>query len=387
MLSVVANFRAPEVERLARAPDPRASRSTFFCRRRRQRRPPILMARFGPQARQRQRRPAKERSAMRWQPRDSELLRAVWQCRALDLPLFAWAFPPQPDPQQRTDPQTPGQWLNRRLRLLYDYGYLDRRRVDYGGRLVYLLTRAGAEKLTAELTAAGEDVPDNLLDTKQLDTRNARMLPGQLDHHLGIARVRLALESACRDQAIDVAVFRREGEGYTRTKRGGKRDRLKAEWTAGDSKRFVIPDAFVIVADRRTNATKPKRSAYFVEVDRSTMPMQRMADKFERYHQLYNARMHVEHFKVPSFRVLTVCRSPERAANLHALVRGEFAPPGGRIIKAPVPEKFRPFLYFTDESTFTDHPANVFARVWWCAKDQDSNARAAILADPFKLAA
>ena len=148
--------------------------------------------------------------------------------------------------------------------------------------------------------------------------------------------------------------FKREGED------------LKADWTSSQGRRYIVPDGFIILADSRPNPKNlTTRYAFFLEVDRSTMDAKRMAGKFERYVEMYNAVMHRTRFNVPTFRVLTVCKSRQRAENLRKLVRGEFVPPhSSKAVRVAIPKEMRSFFYFIDEHAYLEQPQNILAATW-----------------------
>jgi hypothetical protein len=306
------------------------------------------------------RRSRDDKPAFQWQERDTALLEAVWRNRFLTRELLLWLFPPAAPAIADTERhgQRRGTNLDRRLSALYHHGYLDRLRLELGAPLIYALTKRGSERL-GELRPDLE--PSGKVNhwVRNYDELNRVARPLNVDHAIAIARVRCALDVAARD-GFRVDTWQREGTD------------LKAEWKTRNGRRYVVPDAFLILADERDD---PKRYAFFLEIDRSTMKASRMADKFQRYGELYEARMHRTYFNVPNFRVLTVCKSPERAANLRALVRGEFTPPHAtKRVPAAVPDKMRSFFYFTDEHTFAADPRNVLAAVWTAAHTDEQQA-------------
>jgi hypothetical protein len=326
------------------------------------------------------RRAAKDaRPALLWQERDTDLLLAALDNRWLTRDLFLIPFPPGEAPahlNQGTTTKQPGTNLDRRLSKLFHHGFLHRNRTEYGGPLLYALTNAGAVKLAEELTRRTDtDYSAALasLATRSRDETNRTAKASTIDHALSIARLRVSLSAATTATPWSIDTFKREGSDLT------------AEWKTSSGRRYVIPDAFLILKDDSAPAGK-QRAAFFVEIDRSTMPAHKMADKFARYSDLYTARMHQTYYNVPTFRVLTICKSEARADNLRRLVRGEFiAPHHSKPHPAPVPPAHRSFFYFTHEAAFSS-PANLLATTWTRADDAATPPTpAAIVAKPLRL--
>jgi hypothetical protein len=100
------------------------------------------------------------------------------------------------------------------------------------------------------------------------------------------------------------------------------------------------------------------RTAFFLEADRSTMTLERMVAKYSTYAELYTAREHQHAFGVPTFRVLTVAKSQERASNLLKIVRDAK--------NAPLAD-VRGLFYFTSETAYAAEPTNILAARWRAA--------------------
>lgn len=274
-----------------------------------------------------------------------EILQAIFDSRFLTLSLLSVFFPPDPTKTPahlRTEkPTRPGTNLARRLSKLFHHGYLDRIRTVRGGELVYGLGATGAELLRTrqpQLPVPMTDWAEKNRDISQL----------YIDHTLMIARFRAALTVALGETpSTQLELFERESRS------------LKAEWKHDGRRAYVNPDAFFLLRD----ASRPEgrqRSAFFLEADRSTMSLDRLRTKFGNYSRMYADRVHQDRFGVPSFRVVTVTKSAERASNLLKLLLDE---------ESPVPVAHRSFFLFSTEEAYREHLANVLASTWRSADE------------------
>ena len=85
----------------------------------------------------------------------------------------------------------------------------------------------------------------------------------------------------------------------------------KASWTRAGRPAYVNPDGFLVLNE----LDRPDgRAAFFLEADRSTMSLKRLRQKYAFYSALRAERRHqAPPFSIPGFRVLTVCKTNERA--------------------------------------------------------------------------
>lgn len=274
-----------------------------------------------------------------------DILQAVFDSRFLNLSLLSVLFPPDPaktPAHLRTDsPKRPNTNLARRLAKLFHHGYLDRIRTVRGGELVYGLGGAGAELLRTrqpQLPVPMTDWAEKNRDLSQL----------YIDHTLMIARFRAALTVALRETpSTQLELFERESRS------------LKAEWQYSGRRAYVNPDAFFLLRDTARPEGR-QRSAFFLEADRSTMSLDRLRTKFANYSRMYADRVHQDRFGVPSFRVVTVTKSAERASNLLKILLDE---------ESPVPVAHRAFFVFSTEEVYRDHLTNVLAAAWRSADE------------------
>jgi len=257
---------------------------------------------------QRQRAKGDKKPPFQFQDRDFRMLQAIHANRFLTRDLLQPFFPPQLDrtPRQlRTKASgKSGTNLDRRLSKLFHHGYVDRIRTVLGGELIYALAQRGADLISKEQ-------PDFPV-IGNWEEKNRDLSNNYIDHALMIARFRAALTVAL-DSASGISLkdFFREVH-------------LPVKPSHPDRKHLVSPDAFFILEARG------KTAAFFLEADRSTMPLDRMFKKYERYLDMYQRRLHTKYFStldkhgkregIKSFEVLTVTPSPERAASLLGLL-------------------------------------------------------------------
>jgi hypothetical protein len=290
------------------------------------------------------RRVATAKPPFQLQERDFAIVEAIWSNRFLTRELVAQLFPPAASrgPDRTTTGTASGSNLDRRLAKLFHHGYLDRLRTAPGTPLVYGLGQRGAALLR-------DRRPDlSLSEATDWREKNRDVSNLYVDHTLMGARLRTALHLATKaTPATELENFEREHIG------------LKAEWRHGGRRFFVNPDAFFVLRDRERPDGK-QRTAFFVEADRSTMTLARLTDKFQAYARLYTDREHQHAFGIPTFRVLTVAKSPERASNLLKLVRDAERPPLAET---------RSLFYFTSETAYAAEPLNALAAVWRQADD------------------
>jgi len=200
------------------------------------------------------------------------------------------------------------QQILRRLQRLYHHRYLDRPRVQiqyfsHPGMqpLVYGLGRAGAQVL-----AEPGDAP------KRYDNRNVKQL--YLQHTLLVADVVIAFELACRRRGapkfvseVDLAASPSHPDAFRWSvdiARGSERKRVG-----------VVPD-YVFALEAPGSR---ERVLFFVEADRSTMPVKRhslnkssLLRKLIAYEATWQQGVHREKFGCDRFRMLTVTTSAKR---------------------------------------------------------------------------
>lgn len=302
-------------------------------------------------------------SHLKFQERDFEILKAVWENRFLNRELLLALFPPDhhktPAHVRTPTPKRTGTNLDRRLHKLFQQGFLRRFRTVIGGELIYALDKGGADLLRTRQFPLSFS-----LDWKE---KNRALSPPFTDHTLMVARFRTALTVALKERpTFTLPHFERESKD------------LKAEWKRQGARVFVVPDAFFLLRDENQPEGR-QRAAYFLEADRSTMQLSRLLEKYTRYSQMYQDRQHQERFNIPNFRVLTITKSRERATNLLALLTADVIgrKKNGDLLPNPIPRAHLPFFYFTTEQAYQAHSPNVLAAIWQRA-DNPQEPRAVI---------
>jgi DNA-binding MarR family transcriptional regulator len=271
-----------------------------------------------------------------FQPRDLEILKAVFEHRLLTRALILRLFGVEASAEDTN--------LDRRLRKLTAAGYVRRlprenRRTEY----VYALNGAGAELLRKH------QLPLPFADWSE---KNRAVKTDFIEHTLMVARWYVSIVAGLKE------IPELELEHYERESRPRGQYGMLREWRneRGD-RRKVNPDALLILAG---DGVHP--GAHFLEADQATMGLgYRMVAKFEDYAAMYRERRHPELFDVPSFRVCTVAKSDQRAANLLDLL----------IEGTEVRPEERKLFWFTSEEAYREVPANVFATVWRSADDPE----------------
>lgn len=272
------------------------------------------------------------RSRLELQERDHEILRHVWESRFLTRSLLTWLFPPASGLRD-TDHIA----LARRLQGLWARGYLDRFRAPDSRQFAYGLGPRGAKVLLAR---------GHAIKQTDWEEKNRRVAELFVEHALMVARFRVSvILGATVTRSVRLDSFEREKQA------------LRAVWKRSGKPVSLSPDAFCIVRDASLPDGK-QRFPYLIEADRSTMPLDRLAAKYQRYVWLYEHGAAEVVYRVPTFSVLTICKSAARASNVLDLLSAD---------TSPVPEDHRRFFLVTSDESYRDHPTNVLARVWRAA--------------------
>ncbi len=207
-----------------------------------------------------------------------------------------------------------GQQILRRLQRLYHHGYLERPRaqIDYyhcGGsrRIVYGLGAKGAAILKHELRPAVIDFCSG--------RKNQGVTRLFLEHALLVSDVMVAVEMSCRKSGQVRLIHSEALLAQSRSPHKPFR------WTVNIGKSLklgVIPDRVFAI-----ESTNGERAYYFLEADRSTMPVtrSRMSQssfyrKLFAYEATWTQGIHRHRFGFHRFRVLTVTTSAERVKSL-----------------------------------------------------------------------
>lgn len=203
------------------------------------------------------------------------------------------------------------QSARRRLRFLYDAGYIDRLvpyvRAGHGGaEVVYHLARKG-EQLLKDL---GIDV---LRPTKTGQVRHQF-----LHHALEMSEFRLNLQLALRkhdDVALHRFICDFELKSHISRRKSRFDYRLFDEVQDPKTKRkFVVyPDGLIIL--KATKDTE-KRALILLEIDRSTEPLRKIQEKFLGYRHYYRQKKFAKFGKFARLRILFQTTSCKRLKNM-----------------------------------------------------------------------
>lgn len=210
------------------------------------------------------------------------------------------------------------QQILRRLRLLFQHGYLERPRaqlqyVKHGGSqpIAYGLGKAGGALLRHTWDIA---VRADTWDAQ--GDEDGRIF---LKHSLLVSEVMVSLELACRKQGVRLLY---EDELDLPVKKRPLQWWVKIQ---GGTKLGVVPDRVFALeyADRNSQL---QRAYFFLEADRGTMPVVRknlvqtsFFRKLLAYESTWTNKVHQRHLGIPSFRVLTVTTIADRVHTmLHA---------------------------------------------------------------------
>ena len=241
-----------------------------------------------------------EAVALQLTGRDMELLRAVYRHRFLRSSHICALI------------SGSRQQMLRRLKLLYHRGYLSRPRaqIDYyhhGGtsEMVYCLGPRGASLLKAELGGMFRAAPWD--EDGDADRRVF------LKHALLVSDIMAAIELACRQSNIRLLT---------------EQDLAKANqpfrWKMNvQGQRFSVAPDRVFALEFIGADGNVRRSHFFLEADRGTMPVMRktlLQTSFYRkllaYEATWTQTIHEKRFGFSRFRVLTVTASAERMKSL-----------------------------------------------------------------------
>jgi len=225
-------------------------------------------------------------STLALQDRDKHLIRLVAQHRVIgsgDLQLLVGGS---------------AQAILRRLRLLYDHGYLDRPHCQLtrgNNKMVYALGQRGAEMIAEE--TGEKPIADWAEKNRQLQSH-------YLEHALMVSRFQVALRYAAHSLGT-VVLERWCPDGFIR-------DSVTVEHRDRRERVPVAPDAFFTL--RLLDSGESVSG--FLEADRSTMPIGRFAVKLRGYLAYYRSGQQERRVGARNCLVVTITTSAERAEHL-----------------------------------------------------------------------
>ncbi len=122
-----------------------------------------------------------------------------------------------------------------------------------------------------------------------------------MEHTLGVSEFRICLDMALTERQEEIFFYQR-----------GERSHLRRISIQGAKKKYfvVAPDAFFGIQSARG------KHIFFLEVDMGTETFSRFAEKVVAYKRYWKSGKYGEEYGFNHFRVLTVCESEKRLANL-----------------------------------------------------------------------
>jgi hypothetical protein len=251
----------------------------------------------------------------------------------------------------------------KRLALLYHAGYLDRPRIQVtrlgNHPMVYALGNEGAEVLAQEL--------DRPLSSVDWTSKNRETKGVFLEHTLMVANFMVLVELACR-KTEGVEFIRPEAIVGRRTTPPAATNKLLS-WNAevqGSYPGFKKKQGLVVVPDsafglKVTRDGKSSLSFFFLEADRSTMPVKSVDlgrssfyKKMVGYWESWTQGLFSKNFGFKKARLLTLTISTERIQSL-IQANVELDPKG---------QGLRMFLFAPDKAFSLDKPEGVLGQVW-----------------------
>jgi len=224
--------------------------------------------------------------------------------------------------------------VTERLSRLFHLAYLDRpvhqRELrDEGYRvMIYAIAPKGARAIAVQ-----DSVPASVPRHLGEDNRTAKRF--HLAHTLMVSQFRVCLTLACeRRPDLSLARWRIPEQPLARV-------------TVGNRRVAVIPDAYFVLA-----SAEGESAHFFLEADRGTMTQARFLTKLQAYWQLQSR--HVSPVIPRAFRVLTICESTTRMANLMATARNA----------DPQHRGSRMFCFAAEGEYGLRHPEALLAPIW-----------------------
>ena len=188
------------------------------------------------------------------------------------------------------------QAVSARLKKLSDHKFLDKlQRAVAGGasQAVYALNKRGADVVASTLGIDRRKVRWN--------RTNNRVEWLFMDHTIGVSEFKVCLDVALAGRREELLFYQRGDKSHLR----------RISMTGAKKKYFVVaPDAFFGIQTGRG------KCIFFLEVDLGTETLSRFAEKIIAYKRYWKSRQYTEEYGFNNFRVLTVCESERRLANL-----------------------------------------------------------------------
>lgn len=263
------------------------------------------------------------------QPRDHEIVRVVSQHRVIssdDLQVLIAGS---------------NQTILRRLQKLFHHGYLDRPRSQRqlgNVPMVYALGQRGADLLAGSGTRS------------DWSEKNRQLGSHYLEHSLMVSRFQAALRHAVSQQGT-ISIERWDSDGAIR-------DAVVIEHQSSKERIPIAPDAFFVL--RVDDGPRSGRVHVFLEADRGTMTVKRFVTKTRGYWHYWRSGRQ-EQLGIRNFLVLTITRTPERAASLRRATAE---------LDAPRHRGLRMFLFGSERNYSLPEPLRILESIWASAEDQ-----------------
>jgi DNA-binding Lrp family transcriptional regulator len=253
------------------------------------------------------------------------------------------------------------QRILRRLRLLFDHGYLDRptaqltyQHMEGNRPMAYGLGNCGADALKSE-----RGLP---YDTINWTWKNKKVRAPFLEHTLAVADCMVPFEVSTRDhdhlRLISDEELIRAAPEQTQRRRNPYKWSVEAKLGESGKRQYLslVPDA--MFGFHFLSGERQGQACFFaLEADRGTMPVMRKSLKqtsFYRklltYYHAWKQKRHTHAYGWKAFRVLTVTNSPERVETMLEAVNDMTDGRGSNL------------FYFTDFATLA---ANGALRTIW----------------------
>jgi hypothetical protein len=208
------------------------------------------------------------------------------------------------------------QQVLRRLQLLFHHGYVDRPRSQ-----IEYFHRGGCRPFIYALNSRGVNLLRQYQPIRSGSTRfpKQNLSPLFLQHAVQKSEIMVAIELACRCDPRITFISSRELITASRGKRSSFEWRVKID---NGTELGVIPDD-VFALEYSNGGEQKHRALFFVESDRSTMPVERrdltktsFRRKLLAYEATWLQKIHQTRFRCNRFRVLTITTSAERVKHL-----------------------------------------------------------------------
>lgn len=280
------------------------------------------------------------------QSRDLEILSLLYHHRLMSEDQLATFFSSQLQPipphiHRLAGKTNTGEAIRKRLRLLFQTGYLERLAHPYtitanGAAqpyigIIYTLNGQGLQ-----LLAAATKEP---LEPWRWITKKSQPAAPYLRHALAISDFFISLSLALSSQPSRKLIHWDQSQAIHQRFKDAPNSTIR-------------PDAFFVLTD--ANHT-PK--GFFLEIDQATIREAKMLERYKRYWSFWQTQGHLR-LKVDNFRVLTVTPSPARALHLRLMAK-----------QADPKHTGSSMFLFAHQSWSSAQPQAILNPVWQSPKD------------------